>query len=161
MAPSGRRLRLYVAFVAAALRYWLTVYPHVLRDIRRWTRRARTIPDPVLRAIALDTQHSERGNYEGAAAFAAFVPRRSRTAVVHAVIAFQLAYDYADSLAEQPAADRVTNGRTLHEALHAALSPGTPHPDFYAHHSRDDDGGYLRELVDACRNAVESLPSWA
>src|SRR6185312_7567471 len=25
----------------------------------------------------------------------------------------------------------------------------------------DDDGGYLRELVDACRNAVESLPSWA
>jgi tetraprenyl-beta-curcumene synthase len=49
----------------------------------------------------------------------------------------------------------------LHEALHAALSPGTPHPDYYAHHAREDDGGYLRELVDACRSAVELLPSWA
>ncbi len=161
MATFWRRQQLYAAFAGAALRYWLTIYPLALREMRRWGRRAKAIPDPVLRTIALDTQRTERGNYEGAAAFSLFAPRRSRAAVIHAAIAFQLAYDYADSLAEQPAPDSVANGRALHEALHAALSPGTPHPDYYSYHAQADDGGYLRALVDACRDTVELLPSWA
>jgi tetraprenyl-beta-curcumene synthase len=155
-----RRLRPIVAFAGAALHYWLTVFPLVQRETRRWARRAEEIPDPVLRRIALETQRVERGNYEGAGAFATFVPLRRRATVVRAVVAYQLAYDYADSLAELPAADRVANGRALHEALHAALSPGAPHPDYYRYHDRRDDGGYLRALVDACRLAVDSLPSW-
>jgi tetraprenyl-beta-curcumene synthase len=158
---AGRRLRLMVAFADAALHYWITVFPLVRRETRRWTKRAEEIPDPVLRRIALETQRAERGNYEGAGAFATFVPLRRRATVVHAVVAYQLAYDYADSLAEMPAADSVANGRALHEALHAALSPDTPHPDYYRHHDHRDDGGYLVELVDACRASVASLPSHA
>lgn len=154
-----RRLRLAVAFASAALHYWLTVFPLVQRETRCWMKRAAAIPDPVLRRIALETQRAERGNYEGAGAFATFVPLRRRAVVVRAVVAYQLAYDYADSLAELPAPDPVANGRALHEALHAALSPGTPHPDYYRHHDRRDDGGYLHALVDTCRFAVASLPS--
>lgn len=155
-----RRIDLLRAFVDAACRYWLTAFPLARRETRRWMRRAQAIPDPVLRRIALETQRRERGNYEGAAAFAAFAPLRRRATVVRAVVAYQVAYDYADSLAELPAADRVANGRALHGALHAALAPGTPHPDYYLHHDRRDDGGYLGALVDACRLAVASLPSW-
>lgn len=155
-----RRLRLAVVFADFAFRYWVVVFPGVRSELRPWRLRAATIPDPHLRAIACETELGERGNYEGAAAFAVFAPRHTRALVVRAVVAFQLAYDYADSLAELPAPDRVANGRALHEALYAAVSPGTPHPDYYAHQSRSDDGGYLRELVDACRDAVSALPSW-
>jgi tetraprenyl-beta-curcumene synthase len=155
------RFRLMTVFAGGLLRYWLTVFPLVAREMRSWGRRAAGIPDPVLRRVALETQRAERGNYEGAAAFAAFVPLRRRAAVVRAVVAYQLAYDYADSLAELPAADRVANGRALHAGLHAALHPGAPQPDYYVHHDRGDDGGYLRELVEACRGAVASLPSWS
>src|SRR5215212_942473 len=159
-ATVWRRLRLMVAFADAALHYWLTVFPLVQRETRRWARRAEAIPDPALRSIALETQRSERGNYEGAGAFAAFVPMRWRATVVRAVVTYQLAYDYADSLAELPAPDRVANGRALHEALHTALSPGVPHPDYYRHHDGRDDGGYLIALADACRFAVATLPAW-
>ena len=123
-STAWRRLRLAVTFAHAALHYWLTVFPLVHRETRRWAKRAAEIPDPVLRRIALETQRGERGNYEGAGAFASFVPLRRRATVVRAVVAFQLAFDFADSLVEQPAADRIANGRALHESLHAALSPG-------------------------------------
>ncbi|HEX4805834.1 MAG TPA: DUF2600 family protein [Conexibacter sp.] len=159
-STAWRRLRLAVAFAHAALRYWLTVFPLVRRETRRWAKCAEAIPDPVLRRIAIETQRDERGNYEGAGAFATFVPLRRRAAVVRAVVAFQLAYDFADSLSEQPAADPVANCLSLHESLHAALSPGGPHARYYLHHGRRDDGGYLAALVDGCRQAVARLPSW-
>jgi len=132
----------------------------VRRELRHWQAHARRIPDPHLRRIAVETARRERGNYEGAAAFAAFVPRRMRARVVRAAVAYQLAYDYADSLAEEAAADRVANGRALHEALVVAVSPARPHPPYYAHATSAEDGGYLSALVDACRKAVEALPSW-
>lgn len=154
-----QRVRLTVAFTDAAVRYWLTVFPLVRREARRWRRCAGAIPDPVLRRIALDTQQGERGNLEGAAAFAAFVPLRQRSAVVRAVVAFQAAYDYVDSLAEQPSAAPAANARALHEALRVAVCPRAHHAPYYRHQPRQDDGGYLQTLVDACRTAVETLPS--
>jgi tetraprenyl-beta-curcumene synthase len=154
-----RRLRAALAFGDAALRYWVTVFPLVGRETERWRRRADAIPDPVLRGIALETLRRERGNAEGAAAFAAFAPLRRRAAVVRAAVAFQTAYDYVDSLAEQPSDAPAADARALHEALRVALCPDAAHPAYYRHHRRSDDGGYLRELVDACRAALAALPS--
>jgi tetraprenyl-beta-curcumene synthase len=154
-----RRLRLTVAFADAAVRYWLTVFPLVRWEAHRWRRCAEAIPNPVLRRIALDTQQGERGNLEGAAAFAAFVPVRRRAAVVRAVVAFQAIYDYVDSLAEQPSTVPAANARALHEALRIALCPRSRHVLYYRHQAQQDDGGYLHRLVDACRTAVETLPS--
>lgn len=155
-----RRLRPAATFIRIACLYWIVIYPSVRRELRTWRLCAAAIPDPHLRAIACETELGERGNYEGAAAFAVFAPRRTRALVVRAVVAFQLAYDFTDSLAEMPAPGRVPNGRALHEALHSALSPGAPHPDYYADQGHRNDGGYLRALVDACREAVVTLPSW-
>ncbi|HYM55723.1 MAG TPA: DUF2600 family protein, partial [Solirubrobacteraceae bacterium] len=70
-------------------------------------------------------------------------------------------YDYVDTLAEQPSADPVANGRQLHLALLTALSPDTAHPNYYAHHSEGRDDGYIRNLIDACRSALGALPSYA
>jgi tetraprenyl-beta-curcumene synthase len=154
-----RRVRLAVAFANAAVRYWLTVFPLVRWEAHRWRECAAAIPDPGLRQIALDTQRGERGNLEGAAAFAAFVPLRRRAAVVQAVVAFQATYDYVDSLAEQPSAAPEANARALHAALRVALCPSARHDAYYRHQAQDDDGGYLRQLVDACRSALQTLPA--
>jgi tetraprenyl-beta-curcumene synthase len=157
----NERAALAVTFTGAAARYWLNIHPHVRRELRHWRDRAQAIPDPALRGLALTTQRQERGNLEGAAAYAVLAPRSQCVHVVRALVAFQAIYDYADTLAEQPSADPVGNGRELHRALASALDPGAGHTDYYAHSLQKDDGGYLRELVEACRGAFGALPAHA
>ncbi len=159
---SGVRERLALAgmFGAAALRYWTGVFPGVCRELARWRRRAGEIADPVLRGLALEAL-GKRGNIEGAAAFAAFVPRSHRNLVLRAVVAFQAAYNYLDLLAEQPSPDPAANARRLHEALLVALDPAVVHPDYYEHHAQHEDDGYLSEIVEACRGALGVMPSYA
>jgi tetraprenyl-beta-curcumene synthase len=161
VAPARSQLTLAGAFAGAASRYWFGVFPLVGRELRHWHERARQIPDPGLRRLALITQRTERGNLEGAAAFAVLVPRAHRERVVRAVVAFQAAYDYVDTLAEQPSIDPIANGRQLHLALLSALDPDRAHPDYYEHHSGDQDNGYMRNLIDTCRFAFRALPSHA
>ncbi len=104
---------------------------------------------------------TERLNLDGAAAFAAFVPDAHRPAVVRAQVALQAAYDYVDTLAEQPCRDPIRNGDQLHKVLGAALDPTGPRIDYYAHHPQKDDAGYLQCIVDTCRAALRELPSYA
>jgi tetraprenyl-beta-curcumene synthase len=146
-------------FVCVAARYWLVVFPCAARELRRWRRRARTIPDPALRELALASLRVKRGNVEGAAAFAILAPRSQRARVVRMLVAWQAAYDYADTLAELPCANPTANGRELHHALLTALSPEAPLRDYYRHSSLSDDGGYLAEMVDTTRDVFAQLPS--
>jgi tetraprenyl-beta-curcumene synthase len=155
-----RRGALSLAFAATVARYLATVLPVVTVELRRWRRRAEGIPDPALRALALDAL-SKRGNMEGAALFAALAPRGHRRDTVRALVSFQTAYNYLDTLAEQPSSCPVANSRRLHEALLVALDPSSSHLDYYAHHPQRDDGGFLTAIVDTCRAAFASLPSHA
>jgi tetraprenyl-beta-curcumene synthase len=161
VASIGNNMALAAGFVSAASRYWLGVFPHVCREARHWRRRAEEIPDPVLRRLALANLTQERWNLDGAAAFATFVPPAWRSVVVRAQVAFQVAYDYVDTLAELPSSDPVRNGRQLHRALVAALDPAAQRIDYYAHNRRREDAGYLDDLVHACRGALSALPSYA
>ena len=103
---------------------------------------------------------AERLNLDGAAAFAAFAPAARRPTVVRAQVAFQAAYDYVDTLAEQDNPDPVRNGDRLHRALLAALDPAPQRIDYYAHQSHRDDAGYLETLVETCSVALKMLPSF-
>jgi tetraprenyl-beta-curcumene synthase len=161
VAATRSRLAPASAFAGAASRYWLGIFPLVGRELRHWHQRALQIPDPALRRLALITQDAERGNIEGAAAFAVLVPRAHRERVVRAVVAFQMTYDYIDTLAEQPCVDPVANGRQLHLALLSALDPECDHPDYYEHNLASSDNGYIRNLIDTCRFAFAALPSHA
>jgi tetraprenyl-beta-curcumene synthase len=148
------------AFVCAAVRYWTGVFPLACREIRECERAANIIPDAQLRKIALVALSQERGNLEGAAAFAAFAPRHHRLAVARAAIAFQALYDFADAVAEQPDSSDKSNTRMLHTALLVALDPGMAPLDYYAH-SQPKEGTYLVRLVERCRTALRQLPSLA
>ncbi len=161
VASSRSRLALAHTFASAATQYWLGVFPQVGRELHHWRERALQIPDPVLRHLALVTQNAERGNLEGAAAFAVLAPRAHRARVVRAVVAFQATYDYIDTLAEQPSPDPEANGHQLHLALLTALDPAVEHPDYYRHNPGSGDNGYMKNLIDTCRTALGALPSYA
>lgn len=154
------RIGMLGGFLAVARRYWLSVYPVIRRELGQWRARAGAIPDPVLRRLAFEAHSGKRGNLEGAAAFALFVPRRFSLQVTRAVVAFQGAYDYVDVLSEQESEDMVASGYRLHLTLIAALTPGGGLLHGYAHHPVSDDAGYLQALVQACRLAVACLPSY-
>jgi tetraprenyl-beta-curcumene synthase len=98
-------------------------------------------------------------------------------AVVRATVAFQTAYNHLDTISEQPGSMGPEQGRRLHDAL-VALAPvvGVPGPGRYPgeresrasghdderhiHPPKEDDGGYLAALVDACQQALCELPSY-
>ena len=93
--------------------------------------------------------------------FAVFVAPSMRAHVIRAITAFEVAFDYLDSIVELPNPDPVLNSNTLCQALRSAFDPGLAHIDYYEHHTARDDGGYLVALVEACRMALARLPSYA
>jgi tetraprenyl-beta-curcumene synthase len=164
LAFADRRLmaRAGVALVVANARYWPTVAPLVRRQLSRWERRARAIPDPVLQAQASGKLHDERFNAEVAATLATLAPKAHRESAVEAIVALQVMYDYLDVLTEQPLGDPLRDGHRLFEAFTDAVAPHTePGGDYYCHHPRSADGGYLEDLVAAVRLALTQLPAAA
>ena len=155
-------LLMSVVFVAAAARYWLLVFPRVASELRHWRRSARADSRSRLRRLALAALE-KRGNMEGAAAFATFVRSGSRRDVVHALVAFQAIYNHVDLLAEQPSGeDPESRARALHEALVLALEPGAGSPARHGQATQlaGEDGGYLAEMIEACRWALSRLPGF-
>lgn len=150
------------ALVRFNVRYWPTVLPRVHRGLRYWHERAERIPDPQLRQLALDKLADERFNTEVAVTFATLAPRRLRGQVVDACVALQVMYDYLDGVSEQPAPDPLADSRRLFSAFIVAVTPEQEKPvDYYEYHPLRDDGGYLQELVEACRLTFARLPNAA
>jgi tetraprenyl-beta-curcumene synthase len=156
----GNNLRLRLALGSTVARYLTSIFPLMRRELAHWQAHALEIPDPVLRSHAIEGL-SKRGNLEGAALFAMLSPRSERTAMVQALVAFQAAYNYLDTLSEQPSADPIANSRQLHQALLRALDPSATHADYYALHPHSEDGGFLVSIVETCRTALATLPSYA
>ncbi|HEU4656546.1 MAG TPA: DUF2600 family protein [Capillimicrobium sp.] len=123
----------------------------------RWRSRAARIPEPTLRRTALDALSTKRGHADGAALFSVLVPRDSR--LVDALIAFQTIWDALDGIHELAPDER--NGRQLHLAVIDALDIRSRPHDYYRHHPCGSDGGYVRDLVEECRGAVATMPSYA
>lgn len=124
----------------------------------RWTLRAEEIPDPALRRAALDNLRDAVWHIEVAAMLATLAPRALRRDVVTAQVALEVAYDYLDTLTEQRVDDQLANGLTLYAAVVDAVDQG-PARDYYAHHPRREDGGYLDALVETCASRYDALPS--
>lgn len=147
------------ALGAVAGRELSWVLPNVSRQVERWQGLAARIPDAEIRADATSTLVEERFNTEGAALFAT-LPRRRNDGLLRLLANFQIMVDYLDTVSERPCADMVANGSQLHRALAEALDPGGPISDYYRYHPWQDDGGYLRTIVEACREECERLPSF-
>lgn len=133
--------------------------PAISREIRRWRRQALAIPDAPIRADALASIERKRGHTDGAALFW-ILPRRRNLELLRLLVAYEMIWDFLDSVNEHGADRGQANGRQLHLALVEALDPSASISDYYQHHPWRDDGGYLRMLVEACRRGCNALPSY-
>lgn len=130
----------------------------VSRELHGWRGRARMIPDHAIREDALGALERKRTHIAGAALFS-ILPGRRDPRLLRVLVAYEIILEFLDDAHERAAHPR--NGRQLHRALVEALDPAAPISDYYLHHPWKDDGGYLRALVEACREGCETLPSYA
>jgi cytochrome P450 len=128
-------------------------------ELAVWLRRAEAIPDATIRTDALDSLVRKRDNVEGASLFS-ILPRRRDERLLILLVAYQVMWDFLDSVSERGASAGHANGRQLHRALVEALDPDAPISDYYRYHPWKDDGGYLLTLVQTCRLMCVELPSY-
>jgi tetraprenyl-beta-curcumene synthase len=117
------------------------------------------MPDAPIRADALQSIARKRAHADGAALFW-ILPRRRHPRLPALLAGYQTIWDFLDNAGERGACMGERNGRLLHSALVQALDPHAPIGEHYRHHLCDDDGGYLRALIVACREACLELPSY-
>jgi tetraprenyl-beta-curcumene synthase len=155
MPLSKRQVRELTAATARELAWGL---PQMNRITREWSRLAERIPDEPIRIDAIKALDSKRGHLAGAVAFTIIPGKRNRQ-LLQAVLSHQAIVDYLDTAHERH--PTVADGERLHLAVVEALNPGDPISDYYAEHPWQNDGGYLRTLVEDCRRQCEALPSFA
>jgi tetraprenyl-beta-curcumene synthase len=117
------------------------------------------IPAPTLRRDALSALGGKRGHTDGAALFTIL----SHTRPLHLLrllVAYELIWDFLDTVNERGARAGRANGKQLHLALIEALDPSVPTSDYYRHHPWKDDAGYLHRLVASCRRDCRLLPAY-
>lgn len=132
------------------------VLPSVAKEVDRWRQCAAAVPCDQLRDDAEANLQSSRLNTEGAALFAV-LPRRRHAGLLRALVAYQTALDYLDTISEHPGPAQRENGHQLHRALVEALDPAGPISDYYRYNPYRDDGGYLCALVRAARSGCAEL----
>jgi tetraprenyl-beta-curcumene synthase len=153
---TSRQLRVLLGAVVRELVWGM---PGVSRELRRWRARALQIPEGVVRDDALSALDRKRGNTTGAALFCVLPPHRSLP-LLRLLVTYQVMWDFLDCASESGAGAGQANGLQLHRALVDALNPAGPIADYYALHPWPEDGGYLRGLVEACRQCCRQLPSF-
>jgi tetraprenyl-beta-curcumene synthase len=120
---------------------------------------AAAIPAGMIRQDAEDSLARKRGHTDGAALFCILAPGRNLS-LLRLLVAYEIMWDFLDSVNERGAKCGQINGRQLHLALVEALDPGLPISDYYRYHLWREDGGYLETLVRVCRDACARLPSY-
>lgn len=141
----------------AVVRELSWVLPNVAKEVKYWRGLAERIPELSLREDALSALKQKRAQTDGAALFAVLTRSRSLT-LLRLLTAYQLIWDYLDSVHER--APTCANGDRLNLALVDALNAGQPTHDYYRYHPWKNDGGYLGSLVNACRAWCDMLPSY-
>ncbi len=133
--------------------------PSVAGEVRVWRAIAEAIPDVQIRERALSALADKRGHTDGAALFG-ILPRERNPHLLRLLTAYEIMWDFLDSVNESALSSGQINGRQLHLALVDALDPTRPISDYYLYHPWSHDGGYLRALVEVCRAACRLLPSY-
>jgi tetraprenyl-beta-curcumene synthase len=136
------------------------IFPQVEKALDHWRQYALTIPDPVLKEQALASIKKKRFHCQGGNIYALY-PGVNQEAMVGFIVAFQTISDYLDNLCDRVDCAEEKSFRRLHRAMEEALKPQLPLSDYYAYYPYQNDGGYLRSLVEECRRCLTLLPSYS
>jgi tetraprenyl-beta-curcumene synthase len=147
------------ALTRAAARELLWGLRAVTRELDGWRAWAESIPDLPIRADALYVLEHKRTHAHGAALFWT-LPSRRNLHLLRLLVAYELIWDFLDNLSERAVAQGQLDGRQLHLAIAEAIDLQAPVSDYYRKLPWREDGGYLRGLVETCREGCRRLPSY-
>lgn len=158
--PTPLSLSQLWALAAATSRELLWGLRAVSAEIRRWRRLALAIPNSVIREDALAALEKKRTHADGAALFW-ILPRRRNIDLLRLLVRYELIWDFLDNLSERAAGAGQVDGHQLHLAIAEAIDPSVAISDYFCEHPWRGDGGYLRALVQSCREGCAALPSYS
>src|ERR1700727_123609 len=118
--PLGSRQCWALAMATTREVFW--GLPAVSAEIRRWRLRALGIPNPIIRADALNALRKKRTHADGAALFW-ILPKRRNLDLLRLLVSYELIWDLLDNLSERAAAAGRIDGRQLHLAVAEAIDP--------------------------------------
>lgn len=153
---SARQLRVLAHACARELTWTL---PAVAREARAWQAHASLIPDQTIRNAALSSLTRKRGHTDGAALFC-ILTRGRNSSLLRLLVAYEIMWDFLDTVNEHGADRGPENGKQLHLALIDAINPDAALSDYYRYHPWRNDGGYLQALVQTCQAQCVRLPSY-
>ena len=145
------------SLAGAASRQLFWGQPRIAREAASWASHAERIPDTRLRDAALSSLRTKRGHTDGAGLFT-ILPRRRDARLLRLLVAYEILWDYLDSVHELAPSE--ANGRQLHLALADAVDPAAPVRDYYRFNPSRQDAGYLTALVTACQTDCAALPAF-
>lgn len=134
------------------------VLPKVHEELNKWRKLADAIPNPELRKQALASIHLKTFHCEGGAIFS-LLALENRDEAIRFIVAFQTISDYLDNLCDRSTSLDANDFRMLHEAIFHALNPENKPVNYYKYRKEQDDGGYLRQLVETCQSVIRNLPN--
>jgi tetraprenyl-beta-curcumene synthase len=139
------------------------VYRYILPDVRAqlliWRQAAEQIPDLELKTQAIASLTTKQFHCEGGAVYAsANLPQRH--VLIPLIVAFQTISDYLDNLCDRSTSLDPRDFRQLHQSMLDAVDPEAPIHDYYEYRDEQDDGGYLKQLVNMCQSWIDLLPGY-
>lgn len=150
---SAKSLGLIIKFVHR-------VFPIVNKELDYWRQYASANGCSELSEQALASIRDKKFHCQGGSIYSLY-QGVSTPDFVRLVVALQTISDYLDNLCDRAGIADEQAFRQLHLAMTDALNPEGPLNDYYLFYPFKDDGGYLAELVSACRQETTKLPSYS
>lgn len=148
-----------LASMALVVKFVKKVFPLVDGELAVWRDYAEHNGCPELSTQALDSIRDKRFHCLGGSIYSLY-GGVSAPEFVRLIVALQTISDYLDNLCDRAGITDERAFRQLHLAMTDALDPDEPLKDYYQYYPFQDDGGYLENLVSACRSEIRKLAAY-
>ncbi|HHV99736.1 MAG TPA: tetraprenyl-beta-curcumene synthase family protein [Clostridiaceae bacterium] len=145
--------------IMLVLKYIKKIFPQVDASLAYWSKIATKGKDNVLVKQALASIGLKKFHAQGGSVYALY-PKVDAQRMVKFIVAFQTISDYLDNLCDRAGVKDESAFRQLHLAMLDAVDPLRDINNYYYYYPYKDDGGYLEQLVNECREQVKGLPSY-
>lgn len=139
--------------ISLMYRVYRKVLPQVHRELAYWKSRAEEIPNPELRKQALASIENKTFHCEGGSILS-LAAKKNHKEAIRFIVAYQTISDYLDNLCDRSTSLDPVDFAALHESMADAISLDHQLKNYYREREDQNDGGYLRELVTACREVL-------
>ena len=132
------------------------IFPEVQKQLHAWKSEAMLIPDEELREQAIASIENKDFHCEGGAILALLAEEHRKEAISF-IVAYQTISDYLDNLCDRSTSLYDKDFAALHESMFHSLQRHSEVVNYYRYRREQEDGGYLRKLVETCQIFMRKL----